>query len=524
MAHVSPLRHGKVESRLSSFPGLKIQTWATLPSTQFSNSYGCWSYDAFANRTMEAVSTTPCGSSPTPSSWAHYNVTNSNRMDATSQNTNQANGYDAAGDVTYDGINTYLYDGEGRICAVASATVNGLTTYTGYLYDADGARVAKGSIQNWGSCDPAVNGFQTTKDYILGPGGEQVTEMGMDANNSMAWARTNVWIGGKLMAAYDPDGLHFYLDDPLGTRRVQTDAQGVVEQNCSSLPFGDAESCTAGYLFTGKERDTESGNDYFGDRYYSAGMGRWMSPDWSSNPVSIPFARLDDPQTLNRYSYVGNNPLNRFDWYGHSKDCGGGGDPSVVCIVTTLIDKIKSWFSGGGSGGSGGCTGTCLAPNPDDSLPRGYSTHRIVPNYRFRAPDYYSFSLAGGFVNPSVQYVPKTGNWFASGGLSAPATKPLGVMATAGWSLSGRPEDYLRAKGFAGCAAYGAAACLGYSPGGGGWAFEAGLGTPTVGASAAYAEGWDSITQAFYQAAPVEPTWTIPYDGLVFPDPQDPSQ
>jgi RHS repeat-associated protein len=30
--------------------------------------------------------------------------------------------------------------------------------------------------------------------------------------------------------------------------------------------------------FTGKERDTESGNDYFGARYYSSAMGRWMSP------------------------------------------------------------------------------------------------------------------------------------------------------------------------------------------------------------------------------------------------------
>jgi len=36
------------------------------------------------------------------------------------------------------------------------------------------------------------------------------------------------------------------------------------------------------YRYTGKERDTESGNDYFGARYYSSAMGRFMSPDWSA--------------------------------------------------------------------------------------------------------------------------------------------------------------------------------------------------------------------------------------------------
>ena len=35
------------------------------------------------------------------------------------------------------------------------------------------------------------------------------------------------------------------------------------------------------HRFTGKERDTESGNDYFGARYYSSAMGRFMSPDWA---------------------------------------------------------------------------------------------------------------------------------------------------------------------------------------------------------------------------------------------------
>ncbi len=44
------------------------------------------------------------------------------------------------------------------------------------------------------------------------------------------------------------------------------------------------------HKFTGKERDTETGLDYFGGRYYASNMGRWMSPDWSPKPLAVPFA------------------------------------------------------------------------------------------------------------------------------------------------------------------------------------------------------------------------------------------
>jgi RHS repeat-associated protein len=237
--------------------------------------------------------------------------------------------YDASGDVTSDNTNTYLYDAEGRICAVRSEPVPGTWTMTGYLYDADGTRVAKGTITNW-SCDPATSGFSTTNDYILGPGGEQMTEMTMNGSGSaLVWEHTNVWAAGKIIATYSQDNtgsqtqaslLHFYFDDPLGSRRVQTDFAGVVEKTCQSLPFGDGETCLptpTEHLFTGKERDSESGNDYFEARYYSSSMGRFMSPDWSANPVPIPFVHLENPQTLNLYAYVQNNPLSRRDSNGH---------------------------------------------------------------------------------------------------------------------------------------------------------------------------------------------------------------
>ena len=69
---------------------------------------------------------------------------------------------------------------------------------------------------------------------------------------------------------------------------------------------------------TGKERDAESGNDYFEARYYSSAMGRFLSPDWTAQEEPVPYASLDDPQTLNLYAYVRNNPLTSVDSDGHA--------------------------------------------------------------------------------------------------------------------------------------------------------------------------------------------------------------
>jgi hypothetical protein len=80
----------------------------------------------------------------------------------------------------------------------------------------------------------------------------------------------------------------------------------------------------------------------------------------------------ENPQTLNLYAYVGNNPLSYTDPLGLSKDCGGGGDPSVVCMVTTAWDWLKDHLGGGGQGpnpsapGGGGGQG---ADPPDQSPP-----------------------------------------------------------------------------------------------------------------------------------------------------------
>src|ERR1039457_7390667 len=89
------------------------------------------------------------------------------------------------------------------------------------------------------SSHSTYNGFRPMSDFVLGPSGEQAAELDENPNGKMAWQHSNAWAGGQLIATYDPDGVHFYANDWLGTRRVQTDYAGVVEQTCASLPFGD---------------------------------------------------------------------------------------------------------------------------------------------------------------------------------------------------------------------------------------------------------------------------------------------
>ncbi len=248
-------------------------------------------------------------------------------------------------DVSMDSTtgNQYLYDGEGRVCAVESTSAPGFTTMTGYIYDADGNRVAKGTITSL-SCDTTQNGFQPGTDYVLGPGGEPVTELAEDSNGTMQWQQTYVYAGSALIGTYDPNPdtpsqplLSFRLTDWVGTMRATTDANGVAQGACAGLPFGDGQACQGNipdpHYFTGKERDPETGgpngNDYFGARYYASSMARWLSPDWSAKVEPVPYAKMDDPQSLNLYAYVGNNPLTTIDQDGH----GGSGCQSSSAQV-----------------------------------------------------------------------------------------------------------------------------------------------------------------------------------------------
>ena len=137
---------------------------------------------------------------------------------------------------------------------------------------------------------------------------------------------------GQLIAEYVENGgggsmqMSYLTVDHLGSTRVVTDSSGVVKARHDYLPFGEeigsdkgGRASVAGYAsvdstrqrFTGQQRDTESGMDYFVARYYSSAQGRFTSPDDFLNDTHV-----DDPTSWNFYVYVRNNPLRFIDTTG----------------------------------------------------------------------------------------------------------------------------------------------------------------------------------------------------------------
>jgi RHS repeat-associated protein len=321
-------------------------------SGPFLSEYGCWTYDSFGNRTLEALSSltlTPCA----PGADDNAIFTPLTPIPGTNRVTNFV--YDGAGNVIYDGSNEYAYDADGRLCEVA-VNLTGQTSYYQYLYDAEGRRVAKGSTTSKSCGAPtSANGFLLSNQYLLGLNGEQVTELAL-VNGKMGPDHTNVWTGGGQLNTYDlaNGGLHFALTDLLGTKRIQVSGTGVLELTCASLPFGNSiwkfrsTACNpwgkstapdaTEHHYTGKERDTESGLDYFGARYYSSGAGRFLSPDYNAmgdDLDPVPYADLNNPQSLNLYSYVQNNPLSHKDADGHKCDGGSVGPDGTFTFHCT---------------------------------------------------------------------------------------------------------------------------------------------------------------------------------------------
>jgi RHS repeat-associated protein len=172
---------------------------------------------------------------------------------------------------------------------------------------------------------------------------------------------TNVVISGNLSGG--GTDIEWLVTDQLGTPRMIFDKTGSLAgmKRHDYLPFGEELSASQngrtpqqGYTadntrqkFTQKERDTETGLDYFLARYYSSTQGRFTSPDeFTGGPTELfeqvaphnPtfYADIAEPQSLNKYQYALNNPLRDIDPDGHQ---------------TRLADLVSGGVAGEGAGG-----------------------------------------------------------------------------------------------------------------------------------------------------------------------------
>jgi RHS repeat-associated protein len=135
-----------------------------------------------------------------------------------------------------------------------------------------------------------------------------------------------VFFNGKRVARKDlPSGaVSYYFSDHLKTASVVTDSSGNMLAESDYYPWGGelqfANNDTNHYKFTGKQRDGETGLDYFGARYYGNWLGRFLTPDWAARATAVPYAEFGDPQSLNLYSYVRNRPTLLMDPDGHKDE------------------------------------------------------------------------------------------------------------------------------------------------------------------------------------------------------------
>src|SRR5205814_6640936 len=152
-----------------------------------------------------------------------------------------------------------------------------------------------------------------------------------------------IFFDGERVARKDFPGnaVSYYFSDHLKTASVITDSVGNIKSESDYYPWGGELQFTNNdsnhYKFTGKERDAESGLDYFGARYYSNGLGRFITPDWAAKATAVPYAEFADPQSLNLYGYVRDTPITRFDVDGH--------DGTVAAIFELLTGRAD--VSGG---------------------------------------------------------------------------------------------------------------------------------------------------------------------------------
>jgi RHS repeat-associated protein len=192
-----------------------------------------------------------------------------------------------------------------------------------YVYG-DGAYQAYYHYDGLGRRTEKIAG-SSTNYYYYDLAGHEVAVMDQNGN----WIRGEVYADGKHIATYvggTTGATYFDHADHLGTERARTStpSTGSPCETIASLPFGDGQTITGScgdpspMHFTGKEGDAESNLDNFGARYYSNAFGRWMSPDWSEKPEAVPYSNLIDPQSLNLFDYVRNNPVSKADADGHA--------------------------------------------------------------------------------------------------------------------------------------------------------------------------------------------------------------
>ena len=299
-------------NRLTSVAGQRMSVatgWGNWQQ-QFRQQY---TYDRYGNRSIDAAQTWGTGINN-----KQFTVdTATNRYGVPGGQTGTMS-FDAAGNLTndtYTGAGAREYDAENKM----TRAWGGNNQWQEYAYNADGQRVRR-----------KIDGQQTWQIYGLD--NELLAEYAANGAASTPQKEYGYRNGQLLMVAQSPSpptptSINWLVTDHLGTPRMIVDQTGALAniKRHDYLPFGEelfapagGRSTGKGYVsgdgvrqqFTSKERDSETGLDYFFARSYSSTQGRFTGVDPDNYQA---YQDLAAPQSWNAYSYVNNNPLSRVD-------------------------------------------------------------------------------------------------------------------------------------------------------------------------------------------------------------------
>ncbi len=274
--------------------------------------------------------------------------------------------------VTYNSNNpatSYAYDNNGNLTSKQSDTVLETFTYdyenrlkayvapgqsASYAYNGQGQRISK-----------TVNGT-TTSYYYDGP--ELVKET--TGANSIYYIHSN-----RVDEVVCDSRGYSYHSDGLGSVSNLTDNAGLNANTYNYKAFGSIRSQSGtvanNWRYTGRQYDSESGLYFYRNRYYDAGVGRFITQDPSltlnANSRLVPYLlmnNLSSPAELQKYLYCVNNPVNRTDplglWYIDINFSGGwwGGGTGGIMIGPEGIYA----YAGGGVVSPGGSVSITWSP------------------------------------------------------------------------------------------------------------------------------------------------------------------
>jgi RHS repeat-associated protein len=361
-----------------------------------------FTYDPFGN----IYKTVPAGDTGTAYHAAYSTVTNQVSSGVTAS-------YDLNGNQLTSTPATLTWNALNQPISVNSTTAT---------YDALGRLVEK-----------AVGGTYT--QFVFRPSGAMLAEY------SGSLVKGTIPLPGGSTAIYNASGVNFIRHkDWLGSSRLATTWQHAVYSKEAYAPFGEtyneyaASGATPDRSFTGQDQDLATavggGGVYdFLFRKYDPSAGRWLSPD----PLGWGAVNIADPQSMNRYAYVENQPVSSVDPSGLDDCTSLGSDATNTGCFVGFGSGNDPWNpfptdpapTSGCSAGIAVCVTNNDGDNPSqsqaDSLPNLFSY------FDLSGPSVYAYGNSSngggggnGFGQVPVHGLWTYGNWCGSGGSGTP--------------------------------------------------------------------------------------------------------